>query len=562
MNEAHELTLAAGPIADKQELFALTEDYLEVCYLGTMGAAKTRGLCIGIARDVTDYPGCRIFLCRDELATLKKTTLETLLLVLKQAGLNPDYNKNDAVISVKSGDEVSRVFCFGLNSGDFREKLKSFEPFRIYIDEAHAIGEEKLNFAIFRQGRQEVYHKDSYRTRIEQGIAEGRFKGYEEGMKHFRITGEQLGEHARGRGYVKYVSNDLGNDWIWGRMVNPKGDKPHPDSSNMTPEQFVKWVHENIGVTELFIPPEMGPRLRVGSLVRLKDGRAAEVLRVHPDHALVDSGDAQELILKSEATLVIERLCIYGFSLENQSLSDENVEGFWLADERSRNQYLYGLTDVQTGKMFPMFNAKTHVIAQCAVPESWWVWVGLDYNVDVVSAVFVTENPNGELVIFDEYEGFEGAAAVHASEIINRVDHPWERVRVYYDSSMNERDPLDPSKTVAKIYEQAGLRRMRLANKERGYGAQHMRELLSVNYEPGYAPKPKLWVMDNCQAVIRGTESSAGLMNFTWEDYRHKRKDHMMDALRYALASRSKRRPESEKRPAQKSHARQWLRSA
>jgi len=575
-DDARGLTIAAGPIAVKQETFAFAEDYTEGWFIGTMGSSKSRSLCLDIITTAIDYPGCRLFLCRDELATLKKTTLDTLLTMLSQAGLRQgdlradknagfQYNKNDAIIEIRSQNRISRVFCFGLNTGDYKEKLKSFEPFRIYIDEAHAVGEEKVEFALTRQGRDRDgnRHRLTYRERIEDGMQSGKFESYEDGMDFFRITEKELNTHGEGRGYVKCVSNDHGNDWVWQRVVNPRGDKPHPDSSNMSPLEFEKWIHENVGITQLFISPEQGPRFRPGNMVRLKDGRGAEVIQVVGDELVVDVGNSKEVASRFDTTMVLERLCVYGFSLENHSLSEGNIEGFWYVSEKTRNQFLYGLTDVKTGLLFPMFNADAHVVPQAEIPDNWWVWVGLDYNVDIVAASFIAENNSGDLVIFDEYEGFEGVAASHAAEIIARIDHPWERVRVFYDSSMRNRDPVDPSKSVAKIYEEAGLRRMRMANKDRGFGIQLMRELLEVKHMPGYAPRPRLWVMDNCRTTIEGSTANAGLSNITWEEFEHKKRDHLVaDAARYALASRAKHRPDTEqRRSSSKGHARVWSRA-
>lgn len=558
MTDSGVLTLAAGPIAAKQELFAFTETFTEVAYLGPMGSGKTRALGLAIIQTAIDYPGARLFLCRDELVTLKKTTLDTLMMMLSGAGIPHELNKNDSIISIPTGAGVTKVFCFGLNTGDYREKLKSFEPFRVFIDEAHAIGEEKLEFAIMRQGRQRIRHHLTNHERITRMIAAGAVRDYHAGMRSLRVTQKELNDRQEGRGYVKYVSNDLGNDWVWNRVVNARGDKPHPDSGGMTPPEFMRWVNNNVGITELFIPPAQRPRFHAGSLARLEDGTAAEVVKNNPDGSMtVTNGSTSRVVAADGVTLVLERLAIYGFSLENQSLSDDNIEGFYYIQEKTRNQYLHGLTDVKTGLMFPMFSPDTHVIEQRDIPESWIVWVGLDYNIDIVTAAFVAENPQGDLVVFDEYEGTEARAELHALEILTKIDHPMRRVKIFHDSSMNIRDALDPTKTVTSIYQAAGLRGMRPATKNREYGIEKLREAFTINRRPGEAPRPKLWVMSNCAAVINGNDRNAGVTNFTWEAFRNKKKDHLMDALRYAIASRATRKPTETKRLPRR-HVRSW----
>lgn len=545
------LTYAAGPAGVKQKFFAENENFTEIGMLGGFGSGKSRALSMSILFDVLNYPGCRIALTRSEAILLKKSTLETFFGVLRQAGLREgreggsgDYYhfKNDAMIEFYVGDTPSRVYYFGLNTGDYKEKLKSFEPFRFYVDEASEVDEDKVVFGLIRC-RQDVYHRLSFEDRINALIKSGEIPSFEAGLKHFGIGIEDIGRHQRGRNLVKYVANDEGNNWIWKRLVNPYGDKPHPNSDEMRPEQFVEWAHKNVGVTEFYITPDQSPRFRIGNIVELRDGRTAEIVRLKDDTATVNLGGTTEVHSTVGMTLVLERLCIYLFSLENHSLSDDNVENFYYASKQLRDQYLHGLVDVKTGRMFPEFSVETHVVPFQEIPSHWRVWVGIDYNIDIATAVFVGESPVGDLVLFDEFEGYSGNPFTNASEILGKIDHPWERVSLYYDNSMDHRDPLNPAKTVAQVYRDAGLQGMRPAVKNRDYGVQVVKELLAVRQEPGFKPRPKLWVMESCRSLIYGNEQNKGFLNMEWEDFRLKRLDHLMDSLRYALASRGMKRP-------------------
>ena len=544
------LTYAAGPAGIKQKFFAESENFTEVGMLGGFGSGKSRALCMSILFDVLNYPGCRIALTRSEAILLKKSTLETFFSVLRQAGLregreggNGDYYhfKNDSMIEFYVSETPSRVYYFGLNTGDYKEKLKSFEPFRFYVDEASEVDEEKVIFGLIRC-RQDVYHRLSYEERIMKLLKAGEVTDFEAGLQHFGISMDDVGKHQRGRNLTKYVANDEGNNWIWKRLVNPYGDKPHPNSDEMTPEQFVDWAHDNIGVTEFYITPDQTPRFRVGNIVELSDGRTAEIVRLKGETATVNLGGTTEVHSTHGMTLVLERLCIYLFSLENHSLSDDNVENFYYASKQLRDQYLHGLVDVKTGRMYPEFSVDSHVVPFQEIPEHWHVWVGLDYNIDVATATFVGESPVGDLVIFDEFEGFSGNPFTNASEILNKIDHPWDRVSIYYDNSMDNRDPLNPTKTVAQVYRDAGLQGMRPAVKNRDYGVQVVKELLAVRQEPGFKPRPRLWVMENCIATIYGSDHNKGLLSMEWDDWRFKRFDHLDDSRRYALASRGMKR--------------------
>jgi len=552
MSEAT-ITYAAGPAGEKQRAFVETEEFAETCALGSMGSGKTRAMAMAILFDVINYPGCRIALMRSESTLLKKSTLETLFSVLRQAGLKEgkegrsgDYYhfKNESMIEFYLAEETSRVYYFGLNTGDYKEKLKSFEPFRAYIDEASEVEEEKVMFSLIRC-RQEVLHRFTWEERIRAGINSGLHDNFVDGMEHYGVTENQIQQRQKGKNLIKYVANDEGNNWIWNRMVNPYRDKPHPDSESMTPEEFIEWVHKNVGVTEFYIRPEEKPRFRVGNIVETMDGRTAEVKSLSDGKAVLNLGNSvTEVHDVSSLTLVLERYCIYIFSLENHSLSDDNIENFYFASKDVRDQYLHGLTDVKTGRMYPEFAIDTHVLEPQGIPENWHVWIGLDYNIDIATATFIAESPFGDLVIFDEFEGLTGNPQTNAFEILSKLTHPWDKTTIYYDNSMDNRDPLNPERTVAQVYRQAGLQGMRPAVKNRDYGVQRVKELLQVRREPGFRPHPKLYVMSNCVATIYGSDRNKGLMNMEWEDWRYKRFDHLDDSRRYAIASRSKLRPQ------------------
>lgn len=532
-----EETRPAGPIAQKHELFSTVEDFTEVCFLGTMNTAKSDALCTDINRSAIEYPGATLFLCRGMLTDLIKTTLDKLL--TKYQGLEFHHDKKLSIVYwPEQYGKVSKLVCFGVNTGDYVTKLKSFEPFRIYIDEANEVGEKKLDFMVIR-ARQKVYHRHSYQRRIQEDIIAGLYRTEDEGLQHYGVSPQELHVHQRGKPYVKYVANDEGNDWVWQRVVNPYGDKPHPPQT-LTPEEFEKWAHENVGITEIRIPPAERPRFRVGSLIERPDGVTDEV-----DEVLSTNG---EQVLKTRlgqtlpaygCTLVLERLAIYGFALENHSASEDNIENFYFVSQDTRKQYLYGLTDVQTGLMHPNFSLDTHVVPHKQIPPEWNVEVYLDYNIDAATATFWAWNPEGDAIIFNDYEGIENTAYGNGFAILNLLgDHPRARVRFYGDPSMWQRSQVDPSRTVAKDYQSAGLRPLSQANNERGEGMEKLKEMLDVRVRmPYFVRRPLLYVMENCELTINGSDRSKGLANMTWELWKKKQQDHLHDTVRYGAAT-------------------------
>lgn len=104
-----------------------------ILFGGAMGGGKSAWLCNESIFHCLKYPGSRVYLARNELASLKKTTLITLMDFLPYS-LVKKHNRSDSFIHFKND---SIIFYGGLGD-DIRsiEKLKSMELSMYAIDQA------------------------------------------------------------------------------------------------------------------------------------------------------------------------------------------------------------------------------------------------------------------------------------------------------------------------------------------------------------------------------------------------------------------------------------------
>lgn len=174
-----DLTTATGPAKEKATYFILDGEpagsipnapyvgkHDVVLMMGDMGTGKTSNLADWLIWSAWLYPGCNLGVFRATLQNLKRTTLDKLEERLKLTGseygkeeisLLYEKNKQDYVYTFPEWGG-SRIFAFGLDTGDPVAKLKSFESFRNAIDEANEIDAEVGAVAMLRP-RQKVRHR-------------------------------------------------------------------------------------------------------------------------------------------------------------------------------------------------------------------------------------------------------------------------------------------------------------------------------------------------------------------------------------------------------------------
>lgn len=488
MSKPLQLTLPEG-LEGKYITFLTDERFTEMAFIGGFGTAKTDALVTSILRDAYEYPGATLVLCRDELVNLKRTTLADLL--AKAPELTAHHSRTESVITfhpVKCSDGVtraSRLYCFGLLTGDYKQKLKSLQPFRVYIDEADKIHEEMMDMCVLRV-RQKAYHRDSGKL---------------------------------GKNQVKVAANDEGNNWVHRRFVG----KPHP---GMAMDE--EWVRQNVGIKEDFFEPKSYRDVLAGDIAVHQHVRRI-VEEVTPNG--VKLAGLEKVVDPLELSIVGQRLCIYAFSRENLSLNQQNLANARWVSDSLRRQYILGQIDTHTGLLFPEFSSVQHVIDDFPIPYEWKVVVGIDHGYDhPTAAVALAIDPWGTMFIFGEYLKSGASSSDNAQGVLDLVGGRTDRVRFVADTQLWNADPRRPSESVATDYEREGVRPLIRANKQRQLSVDRVKQALEFKrsmYDP--QQKAKLYVMRSCARTIRAVDS------MTWERFNAGQDDDLIDALRYAV---------------------------
>lgn len=101
------------PTLKQDEIFNYFDDDIvtEVLYGGSAGGGKSYGICALIILKCLEYPGVRIGLARNELTTLKKTTVISFFEVADSWGITHlfQYNSTSGIIKFGNGSEVILV---------------------------------------------------------------------------------------------------------------------------------------------------------------------------------------------------------------------------------------------------------------------------------------------------------------------------------------------------------------------------------------------------------------------------------------------------------------------
>ena len=490
MSTSVEFTFPKG-MSGKYYDFLTNENYTEMAFLGGFGTAKTDCLVTSIIRDCLEYPGSVMLLARNQLATLKRTTLPDLL--RKAGNLVVNHNKTDSVIyfpEVKDHEgnvKQSIVYCMGLETGDYVQKLKSLQPFRIYIDEADKIPEEVVNMCVLRM-RQKVYHRE---------------------------TGKP------GKNQIKLVANDEGNNWLWRRFVG----KPHPGKNN-SPE----WVEENVGIREIRLNPQVPEDVWPGDIAEY--GRNRYFVSEVTDDGDVYLKGKEEPTRFDRIVVVGQRYCVYAFAFENKSLNQQAIRNARFVSGAMRDKYVFGRVDTQEGLLFPEFDPQVGIIEVQEILYETRIVVGIDVGFDhPTAAVALARTDDGRVIVVEEYEQRGFSSVENAHEIKDMVAN-YERVRFFGDPSMWNTDPRMPGESVARDYQRAGINPLRKANRNRELSIDRIKNYLrpEITYQNPEG-MPKLLVQENCQRTIHM------LGSIRWEDFKRKRNDDLLDALRYAVMS-------------------------
>jgi phage terminase large subunit-like protein len=214
-------------------------------------------------------------------------------------------------------------------------------------------------------------------------------------------------------------------------------------------------------------------------------------------------------------------------------LSEEDIEA------RKRGHYIS-----LGGLIYPEFNSSLHIIKPMAPPRGWLRFNSMDSGFTNPTAwLFCCVDKEGRVVVFDEHVETNRIVAYHASKVLER-DLFWSSPAAYNvgDPSIRNSDPITGT-SVQLEYAENGVYIIPGNNDVRAGIDRIKRKLI------GAGNGPQLYITENCRYTIWEWK------RYRWKTYRqkqlnyeknrpeepHKKDDHAMDALRYAIASRPER---------------------
>lgn len=348
-----------GLIRYKYVDFRDNDWFAEMGFVGAFATSKSTAAIDFLIRRGIEYPGSNILLARATLTDLKRSTLTK---VAQRVGAVFDSeNKNEAIYRfpavphpVTGLDTQTMIQGLGLDRSDLAQVFKSTEFHTAFVEEGDEVDSDSHDLLQARL-RQVCFHRtktvwDLVMFRANQwGVApEDAYEIMLDDPKHTVGQLQLAKDHPMpGPTVLKTAWNPVGGH-LWDRYVGV----PHPEGIP-TPT----WVKQHVGVRNKVISPEVikedGFELIAGSMVMTKEGEHRYVRK--------DGGDVLHLIgggaiVKDQASLVVQRACIYAFKNENESRDYKNEENSYLMENTGNRRLAFlGAGSSRHERVFPNY---------------------------------------------------------------------------------------------------------------------------------------------------------------------------------------------------------------
>jgi len=501
------LSVPAGPLGPKYIDFAYNEWFREMCMMGPFNTGKSTALIDYLLMAGVNYPGANLLFARGKLSDLRRTSLNKYL---SRAGLLLDQdasNKNEGVYAFPEINGLrSKLYVLGLDRVDLREVLKSFEPFRAGFEEADEIDQQAFNLVMGRL-RQKVRHSSRTNKWLIGEMAARWGCSFDRAQQVLQIPNSELELGHFGPNQLKFVFNPTGNDPTWKRVMNV----PYPDKES---GDVRKWLEENVGISEFYIPFSKLPRsyeYEAGDLVGLPDGTRAYAGIETPDKT-VELVDGRKFP-KSDLTFIGQRASVYAWADENWSRNKAADKNFlYMTDEEMRDQYFEGIVDTKQGLVFPEFSREVHVVPapKRDIPKDATVVVSVDqgFRHPTVALVGVKTNyPPGGLLIVKEYMVAGRSAYDNALQIKNLIPDYITALSYWADPSM-WRTEATSMRSVADEYYDAGVLLYK-ADNHIEYTIEAGKRLLTPVKDPRTDETlPRIFISEDCKQLIYALETT------------------------------------------------------
>lgn len=132
-------------------------------------------------------------------------------------------------------------------------------------------------------------------------------------------------------------------------------------------------------------------------------------------------------------------------------------------DPRSFRQEFEASFESMSGRVYYPFNREDH-IGDCPFDPKAPIYIGMDFNIDPMSAVIVQEKANGEIWVVDERVMYGSNAQEMADELARSYYRYFNQISIYPDPAGNNRNH-DRGESSLDILREAGFRKIYFRNK-------------------------------------------------------------------------------------------------
>lgn len=549
-----ELNLFApqGEVAPIYMEFRDNEDFMELGWAGGFNLGKTNALIDSMILAGISYPGAELLLARRYGTALRATTLADLETrhgaLFKTAGgsMNKNYGEYrfpPVPDPMNPGAERQSIIrAVGLDEADIEDKMKSRQPFRVFLEEGNEMGDHTHNIALLR-ARQKVYHR-SHKERHRVAILARKWGvDFKTAQAYVGLTDEELERPMQGLVGVRTIWNPEGTEAIWKRYVGV----PYPEEG-----VTLEWANKHIGIREEHTPPEEHQNaeqrytFRADDICIHKGERRTVARQVGSDVILIPKGNLPEAVVSPrELTLVMQRACYYAWPWMNKSGNKDNhAASFLIPDKELTRKYFAGKIDVKQGLVTPQFNPApkvghvTKAPANSALKGHRAIGAVDHGGAHATAALIAVVTHDDRLVVVREYVQANLSASQNAYNIANMVP-PDVTVDWYCDPSMFRRAyETDAMTSAVEAYAQAGII-LEAAPTKGDEAIDIVKDLLVFKRDLiRDSKKSELYISEACELTIEA------LSEVTWKDMSIRRdKWHVdvIDALKYLCSAKHAR---------------------
>jgi hypothetical protein len=539
-----------GPIKHPYSDFVNNEDFMEMAFMGGYNTAKTTAMVDAAILTGINYPGAEILIARKHGTDLRGSTLVTLEqrggILFSAAGGSKNKNLMEYVFPpaadpMNPGRTVQSIIRgLGLDTADLDDKMRSRQPFRVFLEEGNQMVPAAHNTSLLRC-RQMVYHRVLKNRHRVQKLSEKWGLPFRQVQAYMGLSDDDLEKPMQGLVGVKTIFNPDGNDHLWKRYVGV----PYPEDG-----PTVEWVKENMGIREEHIPPDehQDPnrryKFRADDTV-LYQGHRRTVGHHRPDGVLlIPKGDLPEALARpKELTLIMQRAARYAWPWMNESGNKDNhAASFLIPDKDMAKKFFAGRIDVKSGLVYPQFDptpGKGHVIPAPSndMLRNHRAIGAVDHGGNhATAAVILAVTWDDRLVAVREYVQ-AGQSATQNAYHVKGIVPPELDVDWYCDPSMQRKAyETDAMSSAIDSYGEAQLY-LQPAPAKGDEAVDIVKNMLVFKQDMvrGYAKSAELYVSDACPNLIRA------LSELTWRDLsmrRDKWEVDLADALKYACSAK------------------------